>query len=99
MGVTCTDGLSLEIDSAAPAAGAGPVSITVATDGAPPVTMAGLRLRKPGASGVPGGTTLTIALWLDPLYVAVTVIGVIELMVAIGTEKVALVARYCTVTA
>jgi hypothetical protein len=38
-GVTCAEGLSLETDSIAPEDGAGPVNMTVAADGDPPVTV------------------------------------------------------------
>src|ERR1039458_1013993 len=77
-GVTCTEGLSLETESAAPEDGAGPVSMTVAVEGDPPVTVKGARVKELGASGVPGGTTVRIALCVCPLYVAATVTGAMK---------------------
>ena len=97
-GVTCTVGLSLETDNAAPEGGAGPVSITVEVDGDPPVTVVGARIKELGASGVPGGTTVRVALCVCPLYDAATLTGERKLIGDVGTAKVAAVAPLCTVT-
>ena len=66
-GATNTEALSLEMESVAPPEGAGPVSMTVAVDEAPPVTTGGLRVTELGARGVPGGTTVKTALCVAPL--------------------------------
>jgi hypothetical protein len=97
-GVTCTEGLSLETESAAPEDGAGPVSMTVAVEGDPPVTVKGARVKELGASGVPGGTTVRIALCVCPLYVAATVTGAMKPIGEVFTANVAVVVPGCTVT-
>jgi hypothetical protein len=97
-GVTCTEGLSLETDSAAPEDGAGPVNVAVAVDGDPPVTAGGESVKELGARGVPGGSTVKIALCVCPLYVAITFTGAMKLIGDVGTANVAVVAPGCTVT-
>jgi hypothetical protein len=72
---TWTAELSLVIVSATPPVGAAPVKLSVAAALLPPVSASGLSVNELGASGVPGGTTVTVAVWVTPLYVAVIVTG------------------------
>src|ERR1022692_2560323 len=95
IGVTWTDGLSLETDSAAPVDGASPVSMTVAVDGEPPVTVKGARVRELGASGVPGGTTVRTVLCVCPLYIPVTFTVLIKPIGEVARLKDAVVAPFC----
>src|ERR1035438_9659111 len=74
-GGTFTGARSLETGSPEPEDDASPVSMPVAVEGDPPVTVKGARVKELGASRVPGGTTARIALSFCPLYVAATVTG------------------------
>jgi hypothetical protein len=67
----------------APPDGAGPVSVNDSVAFAPLVTVLGL-IEKPMSVGRPGPVTVTVtlAVWLPPLYVAVTIVVVVAVIVA-----------------
>jgi hypothetical protein len=68
VGTDATAGFALVRVTAKPPVGARPVSVTVPVELAPPVTVAGLRVRVDRADGF----TVSVAVLLTPLYEAVT---------------------------
>jgi hypothetical protein len=77
----------------APLDGAGPLSVTVAVELAPPGSDGGLTVREVTT----GAVTVKPALWVDP-YVAETVSEALEATGVVVTVKVAVVAFAATVT-
>ena len=77
--------LLLERLTVAPPAGAMPVSITVAVEGVPPITLAGLTARADSA----GGATVRVAVCVDWPWVAVMETDVVTVTADVVTVKVA----------
>lgn len=98
--VAGTDAAALLLESvtANPLAGAVPLSVMVACDVAPPVTIAGLALRLCRVVGGGTGVTFRVAVFVMPLYVAVIVTGVLVATVDVAIGNVALNEPAGTVT-
>jgi len=64
-GTVAVDVLLLVSVTAAPPVGAGPLSVTVPVEGDPPVTLAGLSAIAESVA-VPGGATVSEAVWVTP---------------------------------
>src|SRR5207244_3853035 len=85
---------SLESETAAPPAGAGPFSVTVPVDGAAPVPLDGLQASAESA----GGSTVSDAFCVPPLYEAEMATVVDAATAVVLTVNVALEAPAGTVT-
>jgi hypothetical protein len=90
--------LLLESDTTMPPAGDALESVTVPVEFAPPATLAGFMLTACRLAGGGTGVTVSVVVLLTPLYVAVTVIGVLAATDEVVAANVALVAPAATVT-
>src|SRR5215211_2671184 len=88
----------LDRETAKPPAGAADVSVTLACDEAPPVTLVGLTDTVERAAGAEGGATVSVALRVAPPYVPLIVRDVDAVTDAVLTTNVALKAPAGTVT-
>jgi len=79
-------------------AGAADVNVTVACADVPPGTLAGLTETADNEAGGGGGVTVSVAVFVAPLYTPVIVTGVDALTAVVVTLNVALVAPAATVT-
>ena len=93
-GTVATEVRLLESVTTAPAAGAGPLSVTVPVDGVPPFTLAGLRVRV----DIVGAATVRVARRVRLPYVAEIVTEALLATGLVVTVKVAVVAFAATVT-
>src|SRR5437879_86346 len=91
------DVLLLEREAVAPPAGAGPLSVTVAVEGDPPVTLVGFSVSEERV-GRACGSTVSEAVLVTPAYDAEMVTGVDAVTALVLTVNVALLAPAAIVT-